>query len=233
VEFTRRTRLSRRALRTLAEAGALEGFGDSRRDALWAVALPTLHRPVGATRGANPEIAPSPQPFAGKPAPTSSRRGEPYELELPSTEPSPAFLPLDAFATIAWDYRTTHCSTRGHPLGPLRAALAAQGLPDARTVRAAQDGARLRYAGLVLCRQRPATASGVTFMTLEDETGFVNVVLWQPVFERYPVLARTAALLGVTGKVQSEEGVVHLIADRLWQPHLPRRPDAPRSRDFR
>jgi len=97
----------------------------------------------------------------------------------------------------------------------------------------ARDGARLRYAGLVLCRQRPATASGVTFMTLEDETGFVNVVLWQPVFERYPVLARTAALLGVTGKVQSEEGVVHLIADRLWQPHLPRRPDAPRSRDFR
>ena len=70
-------------------------------------------------------------------------------------------------------------------------------------------------------------------MTLEDETGFVNVVLWQPVFERYPVLTCTAAFLGVTGKVQSEEGVVHIIADRLWRPHLPRRPDAPPSRDFR
>jgi error-prone DNA polymerase len=236
-EFTRRARLSQRTLRTLAEAGTLEGFGDRRRDAWWAVALPPLHRPVGATRVAHPETAPSPPPspqrFAGKPAPPPSRRGESYELELPSTEPSPAFAPLDAFETIAWDYRTTHCSTRGHPLGPLRAALAAQGLPDARTVRRAKDGERLRYAGLVLCRQRPATASGVTFMTLEDETGFVNVVLWQPVFDRYPVLVRTATFLGITGKVQSEEGVVHIIADRLWRPHLPRRPAAPPSRDFR
>jgi len=232
-ELTRRARLSQRTLRTLAEAGALEGFGDRRRDAWWAVALPPLHRPVGATRVANPEMTPSPQALAGKPPPPPSRRGEPYELELPSTEPSPAFAPLDAFETLAWDYRTTHCSTRGHPLGPLRAALAAQGLPDARTVRRARDGERLRYAGLVLCRQRPATASGVTFMTLEDETGFVNVVLWQPVFDRYPVLVRTAAFLGVTGKVQSDEGVVHVIADRLWQPRLPEPPTAPRSRDFR
>jgi len=235
-EFTRRARLSQRALRTLAEAGALEGFGDRRRDAWWAVAVPPLHRPVEATLVANPEKAPSPasspQRFAGRRAPGPSQGGESYELELPSTEPSPAFAPLDAFETIAWDYRTTHCSTRGHPLGPLRAALAAQGLPDARTVHAARDGARLRYAGLVLCRQRPATASGVTFMTLEDETGFVNVVIWQPVFDRYPVLVRTATFLGVTGKVQSEEGVVHIIADRLWRPRLPKQPAGPRSRDF-
>jgi error-prone DNA polymerase len=238
-EFTCRARLSQRTLRTLAEAGALEGFGDRRRDAWWAVAgmVPRSYSPAGATLVANPGTAPSPtsspERFAGKPAPTARRKGEPYELELPSTEPSPAFAPLDAFETIAWDYRTTHCSTRGHPLGPLRAALAAQGLPDARAVRRVRDGERLRYAGLVLCRQRPATASGVTFMTLEDETGFVNVVVWQPVFDRYPVLVRTAAFLGVTGKVQSEEGVVHIIADRLWRPRLPRRPDAPPSRDFR
>ena len=70
-------------------------------------------------------------------------------------------------------------------------------------------------------------------MTLEDETGFVNVVVWQKVFDRYPVLVRTAAFLGVTGRVQSEQGVVHLIADRLWQPHLSAQPAGPRSRDFR
>ena len=88
------------------------------------------------------------------------------------------------------------------------------------------DGRRVRYAGLVICRQRPATASGVTFMTLEDETGFVNVVIRKRVFDDHAVLARTASLLGVSGKVQSESGVVHIVADALWAPKVPSRPPA-------
>jgi error-prone DNA polymerase len=90
----------------------------------------------------------------------------------------------------------------------------------------------VRYAGLVICRQRPGTASGVTFMTLEDETGFVNVVLWKDVFERQAILAKTSSFLGITGKIQSESGVVHLIAERLWTPELKEKPAPPRSRDF-
>ena len=90
----------------------------------------------------------------------------------------------------------------------------------------------VRYAGLVICRQRPGTAGGVTFMTLEDETGFVNVVLWKDVFERQAILAKTCSFLGVTGKIQSESGVVHLIAERLWSPELTENPTASRSRDF-
>src|SRR5262245_17241258 len=95
-----------------------------------------------------------------------------------------------------------------------------------------KHGARVRYAGLVICRQRPGTASGVTFMTLEDETGFVNLVVWSNVFERYALLARSESFLGVSGKLQVEEGVVHLVADRLWRPEVEGVLPELESRDF-
>jgi error-prone DNA polymerase len=69
-------------------------------------------------------------------------------------------------------------------------------------------------------------------MTLEDETGFVNVVVWESVFQRYSVLARTVSFLGITGKLQVEDGVVHLVAEKLWEPSLEFKPTAARSRDF-
>ena len=153
-------------------------------------------------------------------------------LPLASNEPRPDFEPLGEFETIAWDYRFSAHSTRGHPLAPLRDALTARKLPDARTVTAMPNGRRLRYAGIVICRQRPATASSVTFMTLEDETGFVNVVVWKRVFDEHAVLARTASFLGVTGKLQSESGVVHIVADALWAPEIAARPPSAGSRDF-
>ena len=90
----------------------------------------------------------------------------------------------------------------------------------------------MRYAGLVICRQRPGTAAGVVFMTLEDETGFVNVVVWQKVFERHMILAKTASLLGVGGRVQRQDGVLHVIAETLFEPALEREPERVRSRDF-
>ncbi|HEX2675231.1 MAG TPA: OB-fold nucleic acid binding domain-containing protein, partial [Polyangiales bacterium] len=93
-------------------------------------------------------------------------------------------------------------------------------------------GARVRYAGLVICRQRFGIVLGVTFMTLEDETGFANVVLWKRVFDAQSLLARTASFLGVTGKIQKEDGVVHLVADELWEPRLHDAPVTPKSRDF-
>ena len=94
------------------------------------------------------------------------------------------------------------------------------------------DGKRVHYVGMAICRQRPGTASGVTFMTLEDETGFVNLVIWTKVFEAYAVIIKTASLVGVTGRIQSEDGVVHLIADSFWIPQLEARPASVRSRDF-
>lgn len=151
-------------------------------------------------------------------------------VDVPET--LPAFEPLSLLEAIRWDYEATDHSTRGHPLAPLRPWLAAQGLPDARTVATLRDGVRVRYAGLVICRQAPERAGGVRFFTLEDETGFVNVVAWQDVFHRYRVLATTASFLGVTGRLQVEDGVVHLVAERFWTPS-PTRPASVRSRDFR
>ena len=156
------------------------------------------------------------------------------EISLPLTvaESSPHFSDLSDLEATAWDYETTGHSPRRHPLEPFREDLTSQRLPDAQTVSRMKGGRRIRYAGVVICRQRPGTASGVTFMTLEDETGFVNVVLWRQVFDRFRLLAKTATFLGVTGKLQVEQGVTHLIADELWKPTLRARPAPTRSRDF-
>ncbi len=86
--------------------------------------------------------------------------------------------------------------------------------------------------GIVICRQRPGTASGVVFMTLEDETGFVNVVVWSRVFEAHAVLVKTTSFLGVTGKLQVQDGVTHLIAESFWAPRVARQPAAGASHDF-
>jgi error-prone DNA polymerase len=144
----------------------------------------------------------------------------------------PRFEPLDALATINWDYRTTGHSPRGHPLAPLRSRLQAYHLPDAHGVCAMRNGQQVRYAGLVIGRQRPGTASGVVFVTLEDETGFVNLIVWNRVFERYAVLIKTARFLGVTGTLQIQDGVTHVIAQSFWTPKLGRSPESGRSRDF-
>lgn len=159
-------------------------------------------------------------------------RTQKESLALPARERQPGFAPLSDFEEVSWDYRRTSHSTRRHPLEPMRAGLIRHGLPDARTVASMQNGAKVRYAGLVICRQRPGTAGGVVFMTLEDETGFVNAVVWESVFQRYSVLAKTVSFLGISGKLQVEDGVVHLVAEELWEPRLALKPANARSRDF-
>jgi error-prone DNA polymerase len=145
---------------------------------------------------------------------------------------APALRDLTMSEEVLWDYRTSHHSTRGHPVAGLRDQLVQRGLPTAVVLNALPSGSRARYVGMTICRQRPGTATGVTFYTLEDETGFVNLVVWRQVFERYAVLARTALLLGVSGKLQSENGVVHLIADELWEPDLVFTPNGTHTRSF-
>lgn len=103
-------------------------------------------------------------------------------------------------------------------MGAYREALRGRGWPDASTLNELPDGRHLRYVGMVICRQRPGTASGVTFFTMEDETGLVNVVVWRQVFERRALVGKTAKLLGIRGKLQVAEGVTHLIADDLFVP---------------
>jgi error-prone DNA polymerase len=199
-DFTRRTHLTDRSYAALAEAGALGGLSESRRDALWQVA-------------------------------GWARRQE-DSLDLGGEIDRLAFPALDPLATILWDHRTSEHSVRGHPLQPLRPILRARRWPEARAVSAMRDGQRIDYVGLVICRQRPATAAGVTFMTLEDETGFVNLVIWAQVFAAYTVIIRTTSLVGVSGRLQSQEGIVHLIAERLWIPDLAHELPKISSHDF-
>jgi error-prone DNA polymerase len=135
---------------------------------------------------------------------------------------------------IVWDYRVSSHSTRGHPMARFRGALSARRIPSASEVVRLADGAHTSYVGYVICRQRPGTASGVVFYTLEDETGFVNAVVWSTVFAQYEALAKTASLLGMTGRIQSQHGVVHLVAETLFLPELsaPKEGSVVRSRDF-
>jgi len=154
-------------------------------------------------------------------------------LSIEQREAQPRFAELDLFETISWDFQSSAHSSRGHPLTALRAALVARRLPDAKSVGSMGDGRRVRYAGIVICRQRPGTASGVLFMTLEDETGFVNVVTWSKVYEEHAVLIKTSSFLGVTGKLQVQDGVTHLIAERFWIPPVSLQPESSRSHDFR
>jgi error-prone DNA polymerase len=114
----------------------------------------------------------------------------------------------------------------------LRGELRRQGLPSAGELNALPDGSRTSFVGLTICRQRPGTATGVTFYTLEDETGFANLVVWRPIFERHSLIARTALLLGARGRVQSADGVVHLIADELFEPALEVALDGSSPRSF-
>ena len=198
--FVRQTRLNRKAMHALAEAGAFECFGLNRRDAIWQVR--SLSR------------------FAQDALP----------LEPASSQISFASLASDD--QVLWDYRSSHHSTRGHPMQGLRHTLRSRGIPEATRVHSRAHGDELDYVGVVICRQRPGTASGVTFFTLEDETGFVNVVVWKQVFDRHAALAKTAALLGVSGEIQKADGVIHLIAKSLWAPDVSLAEQTHRSRDF-
>jgi error-prone DNA polymerase len=111
--------------------------------------------------------------------------------------------------------------------------LTAQGWPAAVQINTLADGRRCDYVGLVICRQRPHTAKGVTFLTLEDETGFVNLVVWQAVWDQFKVLARTLSVMGVSGRIQAADGVTHLVVAEIWAPRLAVAPAAAGSRDFR
>jgi len=209
-DFRQRVRVSERALRNLTEAGFFEAFEKSRRGALWQV-----HGLMA--EGPEPEL----QPVAA----STTAAGDFADGDAPQ------FTELTSYEQITWDYRTADHSARGHILEPLRPRLAKLGLPDAAGVSRLRDGARASYAGIVICRQRPGTASGVVFMTLEDESGFVNLVLWPDVFEKFGVIGRTTSFLGVTGKVQAQDSVVHIVVDKLWQPELRLNHERP-SRDF-
>jgi error-prone DNA polymerase len=139
---------------------------------------------------------------------------EPLFAELSDEAPPP--LPrLSPAQEVVHDYHAQGLSLRGHPLAALRPVLEKQHIVTASALESLQANRRYRVAGLVLVRQRPGTAKGVTFLTLEDETGSANLIVWPKVWERYRRVGRQARALIATGLLQKQEGVIHLIVHRL------------------
>ena len=138
------------------------------------------------------------------------RRGMPG----PEREPAVPLAPMTGGREVVEDYARVGLSLRGHPLAFLREELGRRGIDPLRRPRPASRTAQGRGAGLVLVRQKPGKGN-VTFITIEDETGIANMIIWPSVFERQRRLVLTASMIACHGKVQKESGVIHVITDRL------------------
>jgi error-prone DNA polymerase len=188
-----RTRVGIASLEKIAQADGFGSLGLSRREALWVI------KGLMGTQSA--QLLPL---FAAAGRPT-----DPIEEE----SGLPPMLPGEE---VIHDYSSLTFSLKGHPVQFLRPKLAARRSTEAVNLASVRPGSRLEVAGLVLVRQRPGTASGVIFATLEDETGVANVVIWPKVFEANRRTILSARMLAVRGQVQREGLVIHVIAEALW-----------------
>jgi len=189
-DFARETGLPKRALILLADADAFRSIGLDRRAALWAVRR-------------LPDDAPLPLFEA------ASAREQPDEKAkaLPT-------MPLPE--QVVADYQTIRLSLKGHPMEFLRPMFSGEGVVACSAISHHHENRRVRCAGVVLVRQRPGSAKGVVFMTLEDETGIANIVVWPKVMEQFRKEVMGARLILVEGYIQSSpEQVTHLVARRL------------------
>jgi error-prone DNA polymerase len=190
-DFARDTALPKRALILLADADAFRSVGLDRRAALWAVRRLPDDVPLPLF-----EIA--------------AAREQPDE-----NAPELPLMPLPE--QVVADYQTIRLSLKGHPMEFLRPMFAKEGVIACPGVCHERDKQYVRCAGVVLVRQRPGSAKGVVFMTLEDETGIANIVVWPKVMERYRKEVMGARLVLVEGYIQSSpEHVTHLVAQRLF-----------------
>jgi len=142
-------------------------------------------------------------------------RPPPLLALLDTQEPTALLAALTAGREVVEDYRATQLSLRAHPVSFLRDELARRGAVPCGTLERIKDGSRVEVAGIILVRQRPGSANGVLFLTLEDETGIANAILWPDRFEANRRIVMSAAMLSVSGRVQREGTVIHVIVDRL------------------
>lgn len=205
-----RARLTPAELERLAKADAFRSLGLDRREALWAV------RGIGGQGGGQGGGHASSRGRAGRksaPAPLplfAHAEGTGFQDEAEVTLP-----PMPLGEHVIEDYTHLRLSLKAHPLAFLRGRLAAMRYAASPALETARDGATVRIAGLVLVRQRPGSARGVIFATLEDEHGVANIIVWPPVFETYRRVVLGARVLGVRGKVQKQGRVIHVVAEHL------------------
>ncbi len=206
-DLARRARLGRAVLARLARADACGSLGLDRRQSLWQALGQEPRSRSAAPRPLFDVLAAEDDPLAGLPT-------------------------MPAEQEVLADYRTTGLSLRPHPISFHRAALDAMDVTPGERLESLRSGRLVKVAGVVLLRQRPSTARGITFVTLEDETGAINLIVRPEVWRRDYRAARGAAVLLATGRLQIAEQVIHVLASRLEDlsallPEL-----AARSRDF-
>jgi error-prone DNA polymerase len=177
------------ALERLAAADAFRSAGLDRRQALWEVKALSKARPL-------PLFA-----YAG-----ASDAG----ADLPVTLPE-----MPAGEHVVNDYQTLKLSLKAHPMSFLRARAAAEGVTDNAALKAMRDAQAVAIAGIVLVRQRPGSAKGVVFATLEDEFSVANIVVWPRVLERFRPVVMGARLMLVRGRIQRAGDIIHVIANRI------------------
>ncbi|MCC6780348.1 MAG: error-prone DNA polymerase, partial [Hyphomicrobiales bacterium] len=184
-----RTRLPPSVLERLAEADAFRSLGLDRREALWVVRA--------LQRSGDKDDLPL------------FRR-----VSMPELEPEAGLPPVLPGEQVIEDYRHLHLSLKAHPVSFLRADLERRGILRHAQLPTVVPGQRVTVAGIVLVRQRPGAAKAI-FMTLEDETGIANTIVWLRTFEAYRPIVLGARLISVTGVLQNESGVIHLVAERM------------------
>jgi error-prone DNA polymerase len=193
LELARRTQLPVAPLVRLAKADAFRSIGLGRREASWA---------IKALRDDTPPL------FA-----EADRREAAFKPEF--SEPSVTLVPMTEGRKVVEDYRSHGLTLRSHPLAFLRSELEAKGIVRCCDIESAHNGVRLTVSGLVLVRQRPGSAKGVMFITLEDESGIANLIIWPSIFGQHRRAILGSQMLACRGKVQKASGVTHLIAEYL------------------
>jgi len=157
----------------------------------------------------------------------ATRTDDGAQLSLPlEGSPSPALPPLGPWDRIVADYRTTGMTLGKHPMELMREGLRREQVLSSEDIARTRDGARIKVAGMVVARQRPATANGVVFMLLEDEAGTINLIVPPSVVERCRLAVRTSGFVQATGKLEHREGTTNVVVtaiERLAREDLPER----------
>jgi DNA polymerase-3 subunit alpha/error-prone DNA polymerase len=191
-DLWRRSGLDKSDLERLADADSFGSMGLSRREALWAV------------RGLDMK-AKTDNPMLFEIASGSDLRPE-AKADLPLMLPG---------EEVIEDYRYLSLSLKGHPVSFLRPEMEAMGITRSVDLLTIRNGQRVTIGGIVLVRQRPGSARGVIFMTLEDETGVANAIVWPKIFEQYRPVVMGARLVKICGRLQSQSGVIHTVVEHI------------------
>jgi len=227
-DLKRRVPLSKEELRTLAELGALNCFADHRRAAMWRVEE-TMHDDLlGSARDSRAVCGDSPQNLQRIVRRVAGRSTR--VARAPQTKKESPLVPMTLPERVKADYETMNLTTGPHPMKLLR-----ENLPNiwrATDLAQAKNGATVQIAGNVICRQRPGTAKGFVFISLEDETGVANAIVDPDLFERFRLLITEESFLLIEGEVQNSDHVV-LIKTRHIKPLAHEQLAGSESHDFR